>query len=275
MHKLFFENLQPRTILFGRFELIRCLNAGDIGGVYLCIDSRTSRQVALKILATSALSNDEVRESYFRETRVIRSVSHPNIIRGEELFQDDEFTAFSMEYLEGGTLLDFHHAHQVLSVEKIIDILNQLARGIAAIHDHGIIHRDLKPENILISEDGVLKIADFGIAVPHGTTGQGLQDHLVGTINYLSPEYIERGDYDQRSDIYAFGVIAYELMTGKLPFWGDSLIDSLTSRVRFDPVSPRELRPDIPRTLSDLALKCMKRSPSRRFQSMQEVLHHL
>lgn len=276
VHKLFFQNLQPGTILYGHFELVRCLNAGDLGGVYLCNDLRAQcRKVALKIVATAALQDKDVYESFQRETRVIRSVSHPNVIRGEELFQDDEFSAFTMEYVEGGTLLDYQHKHKVLSVDTILDILTQLARGIAAIHDHGIIHRDLKPENILISREGVIKIADFGIAAPDGVAGESLQDHLIGTVNYLSPEYIERGEYDQRSDMYAFGVIAYELMTGQLPFWGDSLIDSLTSRVRFDPVSPRELRADIPRTLSDLALRCMKRAPARRFQSMKEVLHQL
>lgn len=282
VNQQFFGNILPDTVLFNRFELIRSLSSGQIGGVYLCRDKRRdNRMVALKVLYTPALFEPHLREAFQREVRMLRSVSHANVIRGEEYFSDNDFTAFTMEYLDGGTLRDFIVKNPKPALAEIASILKQLAHGILAIHKLGIIHRDLKPENILVDSTGLLKIADFGIAVTyealsHSSSSHSVvKDQIVGTINYLSPEYVERGEFDQRSDIYAFGVIAYELMTGKLPFYGDSLIDTLTSRVKFDPISPREVRSEIPRVLSDLALRCMKRRPAQRYLTMHEVIKQL
>ena len=276
MNRVFFANLIPGTVLFSRFRMIRCLSAGQIGGVYLC--SRTDPPhalVALKIVSTSVTRDPRLSRNFEREIRMSHRVFHPNVVRSEDFFSDEDFTAFSMEYVPGGTLAAHLQRKGKLDVDEIILCLLQIVRGLEAIHAAGVVHRDLKPENILIDHQGNVKIADFGIAVTDGDCDLSTQEEINGTINYLAPEYIEHGICDQRSDIYALGVIAYELMTGHLPFYGGSLIESLTARVRFDPTPPRALRSEIPRALSELAVKAMRRSPARRYQSAKELIAQL
>ncbi|RIL00899.1 MAG: hypothetical protein DCC75_13770 [Proteobacteria bacterium] len=276
MNKLFFGNILPGTLLFSRYELVKCLSAADLGGVYLCRDlDHAGRKIALKILFTPDLKDSGSHELFKREIELALSIEHPNVVKGLEVIHDDDFTAYTMEYVEGGTLADYLHENTCLGLQGILSIMSQVAAGLKAIHKAGIIHRDLKPENILVNKDGRIKITDFGIAMMQCDSTAREQGHMVGTVNYLSPEYIRDGVFDERSDIYAFGVIAYELITGQLPFSGTSLIDSLTSRVRFDPVSPRQLRTDIPRALSDLAMKAMKRNPALRYQKVQDIVRHL
>jgi len=277
MHKLFFSNLVPGTLLFNRYELIGCLSANNIGGVYVCrCVPGADKLVALKVLSTAASRDPKLVQDFRREVAFSLRISHPNVVAGVDYHSDAEFTAFAMEFVEGGTLADYLERKQQLSVAEVVDCLTQLAAGLAVIHEAGIIHRDLKPENILVDAEGRLKIADFGIAASEfELCKSNRRDVLRGTVNYLSPEYIQSGKCDQRSDIYAFGVIAYELMSGRLPFWGNSLIDTLTKRVQFDPPAPRVLRPELPRALSDLALRAMKRNPLRRYQSVKEIQEHL
>lgn len=276
VNRLFFENLLAGTVLFSRFELVECLSAGLIGGVYLCKDLRNNNQrIALKIFSTPALHERSIADDFGREKELAFKITHKNVIRCHDLFADSEFTAFTMEYVEGGTLADLLETRARVSVSSAINLLTQLAEGLAAIHEAGVVHRDLKPENILIDKHGVLKITDFGIATTKESVDDHHRDALAGTVNYLSPEYVAAGSFDTRSDIYAFGVIAYELLTGQTPFHGAGLIDTLIARVRFDPLSPRMFRADIPRALSELALKSMHRNPARRYQSVKDILAHL
>jgi serine/threonine-protein kinase len=275
VNKLFFENLLPGTVLFKRFELVRCLCASEVGAVYLCKSLTSKEEVALKVIAHHALREQEQSKQFRHEVELSLSLKHPNVVKAHDFFWDDAFVAFSMEYVENGTLADIIDSGERPSVPKALMLLSQICSGLAAIHEKQIVHRDLKPENVLIDREGNAKITDFGIASSQSTSAPSSCAHLLGTVNYLSPEYVTHGHFDERSDIYAFGVIAYELLTGKAPFHGDSLIDTLVRRVRFDPKAPREVNPEVPRALSDLALKAMHRLPEKRYQSANELLSHL
>jgi len=273
MNFLFFSNIQPDTVLFSRFKAVRCLSASAIGAVYLCHDTfHDNQEVALKILSAEAVSDPAKLEELRREMLVSSAIDHPNVVKSSSFFQDDQYSAFTMEFNGGGTLAELIEKHQLFSIEFVEKALIQLCAGLRSIHRAGIIHRDLKPENILIDAAKKLKIADFGVSLPMHSTETECREHLVGTMNYLSPEYIERGQIDERSDIYALGVIGYELITGRLPFQRSSLLESLLSRVRFDPEPPHLVRKDCPLALSAIILKALRRDPQLRFQSAHEMM---
>ena len=275
MNLQFFENVLPGTTLFKKFELVRCLSAGETGGVYLCRSHEDDSFCALKIFSHQALCEAKQSELFHQEVALSLKLRHPNVVRSYEFFSDESFVAFSMEYVSGGTLADILESKKELSVDAVVHILRQVTAGLVAIHEAGIIHRDLKPENILLTPDGTVKITDFGISSAPASVSSMKAEALAGTVNYLSPEYIADGCFDERSDIYALGVIAYELMTGRAPFSGDSLVDTLVRRVRFDPVAPREVRAGLPRSLSELSIKAMHRNPERRYQHARDILAHL
>ena len=271
-----FLNLQPGTIIAGRYEVVKCLGTGSMGMVYACRHRELGGHlVAMKVLFAE-VARDAVAAARFRNEIVASyGVSHPNVVRAFEYFRDGDLVAFTMEYIGGGDLADRITHEELLSLEEIIHMLTQMCSGVQAIHDAGIIHRDLKPENILITTDGDIKITDFGIA--RCGTGPKLTEHggVVGTIDYVSPEYLERGQVDARSDIYALGVLAFEMLTGESPFKGNSVIETMTIRLRTDAVPPSTLRPECPSVLDKIVLKAMARDPKKRYQKAIEMHHDL
>ncbi|MBN8549324.1 MAG: serine/threonine protein kinase [Deltaproteobacteria bacterium] len=272
MNRQFYANLLPGTLLFSRFSLLRCLAAGEAGGVYLVRDTlRANELVAIKILSSTADIDESLSSSLLRELSISRQVNHPNVLQGSEFFRDDEFAAFTMEYIDGGSLADRLESREPFRLTSAIRVLSQICDGLRAIHAAGIVHRDIKPDNILLTSTQNVKIADFGISASDQTSHANTRDSISGSLNYLSPEYVATGNYDVRSDIYAIGVIAYELVTGHLPFGGKSLMEILMQRVRFDPPAPHSFTAHVPRPLSHAILKAMDRNPARRFQSLDEV----
>lgn len=271
-----FLNLQPGTIVNGRYEVVKCLGTGSMGMVYACRHRELSGHiVAMKVLFAE-VARDEVAAARFRNEIVASyGVSHPNVVRAYEYFRDGDLIAFTMEYIGGGDLADRINGDEPIPVDEVIAMLCQMVSGVQAIHEAGIIHRDLKPENILITSQGSVKITDFGIA--RIGTGPKLTEHggVVGTIDYVSPEYLERGQVDARSDIYALGVISYEMITSESPFKGKSVIETMTMRLRTDPEPPHHLRPECPVALSNIVLKAMARNPEKRYQSAGEILEDL
>lgn len=275
LDKLYFSNIKPGTVLFGKFRVERCLSAGQVGGVYLCANlAAGDKPAALKVLATEAEKNADLAAAFRRELELSCRVAHPNVAAGSDFYQDEEFTAFAMEYVGGGTLADAMERKKFTAKESL-KLLFQLAAGLQALHSRGIIHRDLKPENALINAEGLVKIADFGIASYQGAEDPEMRDRIVGTMDYLSPEYIAHGAYDHRADIYALGVIGYELITGKLPYSGGSILDSLMRRVQTDPPAPNELAADCSPELGALIMKAIKRSPDERYQYTAELLRDI
>jgi serine/threonine-protein kinase len=240
--------------------------------VYLVQDTfNRNVLVAIKVLAVGSGPDDAVSDALLRELNLSRTINHMNVLQGEEFFRDDDFAAFTMEFIEAGSLADRLERREPLRINSVIKILSQLCDGMCAIHDAGIVHRDIQPENILLTSKDVDKISDFGISAKSPSRGGDPRESITGSLNYLSPEYVSTGEYDVRSDIYAIGVIAYELTTGRLPFEGRTLLDTLLQRVRFDPSPPHLYSAHVPRPLSHAILRAMNRNPTRRFQSLEEV----
>ncbi len=271
--------LRSGTIVAGKYEIIKCLGAGSMGIVYSAriVGSENSKLYALKVLYPEVAKNPALNARFRNEVLVAYGVNHPNVVRAYEYIRDGDLVAYSMEYLDGGDLADrlAKYNQNPIPFELGLKWLWQMASGLQALHDAGIIHRDLKPENILLTSDENVKIVDFGIA--KAQFGPKLTEHggVVGTINYVSPEYIIHGTIDKRSDIYAFGLLAFEIFTGVQLFNQGSMLDIMTTRIKQDPVDPRTINPRIPEGLANLILKCLRRNPDERFQSMEEILVQL
>lgn len=268
--------LQIGTLIAGRYEVMKCLGAGSMGLVYACKDLELSgRIVAVKVLFPE-IDQDKVAAQRFRnEVFAAYDVSHPNVVRAYEFIRDGEMVAYTMEYVNGGDLATRLASQKTIPIPEVISILSQMCLGVQAIHDAQIIHRDLKPENIMLTKDGVVKIADFGIArLGHGSK---LTEHggVVGTIDYVSPEYMLNSQVDWRSDIYAMGVLAYEMLAGVAPFRGDSVYATMTKRLKSDPEPISKYRHDCPPELEKIVLHAMARDPEKRFQSAYEMFEEL
>jgi len=270
-------SLQPGTVIAGRYEVVKCLGAGSMGLVYACRHRElTGHLVAVKVLFPE-VAQDKVAAARFRnEIFASYGVSHPNVVRAYEYLRDGELVAYTMEYVGGGALSDrLDKGDGPLSIQEVIRLLAQMSLGVQAIHDAGIVHRDLKPENILLTKEGDVKIADFGIA----RTGHGpkLTEHggVVGTIDYVSPEYMLNSQVDWRSDIYALGILGYEMLTGDSPFRADSVYATMTKRLKTDAKPPSTVRFDCPRELDAIVLRAMARDPEQRYQSAEEIYRDL
>ena len=268
-----FLNLQPGYVIADRYEVIKCLGAGSMGMVYACsYKDLEDHIVALKVLF-GEVAGDSILEARFRnEIYASYGVSHPNVVKAYEYIKQDGFTAFSMEYIDGGDLADRLGSLTPLNYQDILRILTQMTSGLVAIHAAGLIHRDLKPENILLTRDGDIKIADFGIV--RNIAGPRLTEHggVIGTIEYVSPEYLGSNQIDERSDIFSLGVLAYEMVTQESPFRGETLIETMQLKLKKDPTPPIEHRADCPERLNEIILKCLVKNPDQRYQKASEVL---
>jgi len=213
-------------------------------------------------------------ERFKREILATYHVNHPNVIRPYELVTTDEIVAITMEYAGGESLADRIEREGRLPVSHVCDILGAIASGLAAIHDAGIVHRDLKPGNILTTTEGNLKITDFGIAKLDRSSKVSAKG-VLGTIEYLCPEYVQYGAVDKRSDIYSLGVMAYEMLTGRLPFQGDSLARTICMRVTEQPESIESLRPDCPPELITIVKRAMAGDPRKRYQNAEAMARDL
>jgi serine/threonine-protein kinase len=276
MNESHVTTLQPGTVIGGKYEVVKCLGAGSMGMVYACRHRDLQGQlVAAKVLFNEVASDKVAAARFKNEILASYGVSHPNVVRAYEFIKDGDLVAYTMEFIGGGDLADRMSRPELLSIAEIIRLLSQMTAGVQAIHDAGIVHRDLKPENILLTNEGTVKIADFGIA--RKTDGPKLTEHggVVGTLEYVSPEYMLRSQVDWRSDIYAIGVLAYELITGEPPFKGDSAYASISRRLQTDPYSPSRFRVECPIGLDKIVLKALQRDPDERYQSAMEMFYDL
>ncbi|NMC63569.1 MAG: serine/threonine protein kinase [SAR324 cluster bacterium] len=277
MNQQFFAHILPGTIIGGKYRLIECLNAGDKGGVYFCQHVDTpSQYCAVKVYKNDNSDFPYLRDRLVQEFRLSRLVKHPNVLSSYHIFDDDDFIAYTMPYLPGGNLAERIASKRVWSSLEIVNILYKLSAGVAALHEAGIFHRDLKPENILFDEKGELKIADFGIGIASYVKSEDNEKHLVGTPQYWAPEYIQTGKFNEQCDIFAIGVIGYELLTGHLPPSEKLTIESgLTLRVlktdtEFPPLPER-----YPTMLRRLIMRCLSTNPKRRFRNASDLCHLL
>lgn len=267
-----YKGLKKGTLLFDHFRILEWVGFGSAGAVFSCEDLRKEgKVVAIKILSREACRDSVVSGRFRKEWEACQKVSHTNVIVAEEFFEDNGFLAFSMEYMSYGTLAELIEREGPLSVARALAILQKLTAGLAAIHGSDLIHRDLKPENVLVGAGDLVKISDFGVSVPSSSSRNILHDDIVGTMAYVSPEYIEHGRLDGRSDIYALGVIGYEMITGTVPFNGESPLATITSKVRLDPEPISSRGVSCPERLDAIILKSLARNPSDRYQDIRDL----
>ncbi|HSS45706.1 MAG TPA: protein kinase, partial [Thermoanaerobaculia bacterium] len=269
---------EPRVgLLFaGRYEIQSVLGKGGMGIVYKAHDKDLDDVVAIKTLRSEVLSADPTLLDRFKqEIRLARRITHPNILRTHDLGETDGLSYLSMEFVKGITLKHLVDQDQLPPTPVALRIAKQVCAGLAAAHEVGVIHRDIKPQNIIIEPTGGLKIMDFGIARLTHEGGMTATGTVIGTPDYMSPEQARGLPLDFRSDIYSTGVVLYELFTGTRPFEGDSPLAVVLKHLQEKPSSPQAKNPKIDPRIPPIILKCMRKEPGDRYQTVNELYEAL
>jgi len=248
-----------------RYEIIRSIGEGGMANVYLAHDAILDRDVAIKILRGDLASDEKFVRRFQREALSASSLSHPNIVEMYDVGEDNGNYFIVMEYIEGKTLKQLLKKRGCLTLSEAIDIMLQLTDGMSHAHDSYIIHRDLKPQNIMISDDGGIKITDFGVAMALNETQLTQTNSVMGTVHYLPPEQASGKGSTIRSDIYSMGIIFYELLTGILPFKGESAVEIALKHMRDPLPSIRKQNPAIPQSIENIIMKATAKNPKNRY----------
>jgi len=266
-------------VLGNRYEIIEKIGEGGMALVYKARCRLLNRYVAIKVLKDEFVNDEEFIKKFRRESQAAASLSHPNIVSiydvGMEKIDDHDIYYIVMEYIKGKTLKDVIKEKKKLSVEETIDYSIQIAEALEHAHKNHIVHRDIKPHNIMITEDGRVKVTDFGIARAASFSTVTNTSTVVGSVHYFSPEQA-RGRYtDEKSDIYSLGIVMYEMITGKVPFEGDSPISVALKHIQEEIVPPREIDSSVPIGLQNIILKCVKKNQIDRYSSATQLLSDL
>jgi serine/threonine protein kinase/tetratricopeptide (TPR) repeat protein len=264
----------------GHYRILEKIGVGGMGEVYRAQDEHLERTVAIKVLPPGTLSDDSIRKRFRKEALALSKLNHPNIATIHDFDTQQGVDFLVMEYIPGITLGE-KLASRSLHEKELLTLAIQLAEGLSAAHEHGVVHRDLKPSNLRLTSDGRLKILDFGLAklfdparsgMNAETLTQSMDDpQIVGTLPYMAPEQVSNEDVDARTDIYALGVVLYEMATQQRPFHGDSISRLFASILNENAVAPRVMNPRLSPELERIILKCLEKDPSRRFQSAKEI----
>lgn len=261
-------------ILDDRYEIIELIGSGGMANVYKALCHRLYRYDAVKIMRDETAANTELRRRFCAESQAVAMLSHPNIVSVYDVSHSDDVEYIVMELIEGITLKQYLQKKSVLEPAEVLDFTIQIAKALEHAHSKGIIHRDIKPQNIMLLKDGMIKVADFGIASLESDIEEN-NGEAVGSVHYIAPEQARGQAPDARSDIYSLGIVMYEMLTGKLPYIGASDVEVAVKHMNTDPVSPRELVPDIPEELERICLKAMNSDMDKRYQTASELLADL
>jgi serine/threonine protein kinase/tetratricopeptide (TPR) repeat protein len=260
-----------------RYHVESLLGSGGMGKVYKARDRELDRTVAIKVLRPDLMTDPKALQRFKHELLLASSISHPNILRIHDLGEYNGVKFISMAYIDGGDLTQVLQKEGRLPLERVLNIMRQLAAALAAAHGVSVVHRDLKPQNILLGQGDHVYVTDFGIAktLESDRTAVTRTGAVLGTPLYMSPEQVEGKPVDHRSDLYTFGLIFYEMLTGVLPFTGDTTFQLMYQRVHQQPKRPELVIPDLPPYLSRICLKCLEKEPAKRYQSAGEILADL
>ena len=258
------------TLFDGRYRVVRKLGSGGMADVYLAEDEELGRRVAIKILNDRHAGDDQFVERFRREAKNAASLSHPNIVSIYDRGEAEGTYYIAMEYLDGRSLKELIVARGPAPIHLAVDYARQVLAAIRFAHRHGIVHRDIKPHNVLVDGEGRLKVTDFGIARA-GVSQMTEAGSIIGTAQYLSPEQAKGAPVDQTSDLYSVGVVLYELLTGVVPFSGDTPVEIAMKHLSSVPEPPSAKRADVPRDLDMVVMRALAKEPSERYQSAEEM----
>lgn len=261
-------------ILDDRYEIIELIGSGGMANVYKALCHRLNRYDAVKIMRDETAANTELRRRFRAESQAVAMLSHPNIVSVYDVSHNDDVEYIVMELIDGITLKQYLQKKSVLDPAEVLDFTIQTAKALEHAHSKGIIHRDIKPQNIMLLKDGMIKVADFGIASLENTVEEN-NGETVGSVHYIAPEQARGEAPDARSDIYSLGIVMYEMLTGKLPYVGNSDVEVAVKHMNTDPVTPRDIVPSIPEELERICLKAMNSNIDERYQTASEMLADL
>lgn len=254
------------------FEVLSEIGKGGMGAVYLAHDISLDREVALKVLSPSLTRNEQMVERFVREARAQARINHPNITQIYFIGEEHNCHFFAMELVHGETLAEVLEEEGALHWEQALGYIQQSARGLAAAHERSVVHHDVKPSNLILTNEGVIKIADFGLAKQierdSRITGTGV---ITGTPAYMSPEQGRGTQTDHRSDVYSLGASLFHLIAGRPPFEGDSPVGTIVQQITQAPPKLADIAPNVPKSVSELVERCLQKDPARRFQTYTEL----
>ncbi|MCI8809206.1 MAG: Stk1 family PASTA domain-containing Ser/Thr kinase [Oscillibacter sp.] len=261
-------------MLDNRYEILECIGTGGMAVVYKAKCHRLNRLVALKILKSDLAEDEDFRRRFNAESQAVAQLSHPNIVSVYDVSRGGDIEYIVMELIDGITLKQYMSKRGQLNWRESLHFITQIMRGLSHAHSRGIVHRDIKPQNIMVLRDGSVKVADFGIACLENSS-QTLTQEALGSVHYISPEQARGDRTDARSDIYSAGVVMYEMLSGRLPFEGDSAVSVAIQHLSSVPLAPREINPEIPPQLELICMKAMTPDLERRYISADAMISDL
>ncbi len=258
--------------LDGRYEIQEIVGIGGMAVVYKAYDNVEDKIVAIKILKEEYTGNSEFLRRFINESKAIAVLSHPNVVKVSDVSFGDLIQYIVMEYIDGITLKEYIEQQGPLSWSDAVHFTLQILRGLQHAHDKGVVHRDIKPQNIMVLPDGIIKVADFGIARFARSEQETITDKAIGSVHYISPEQAKGEKTDEKADIYSVGVMLYEMLTGKLPFQAESAVSVAIMQLQKDPTLPRDINGSIPLGLEQITMHAMQKETARRYKSAAEML---
>ncbi len=267
------EDLYIGKLLDNRYEIMEQVGSGGMAVVYKAKCHRLNRMVALKILKSDLAQDAEFRRRFHDESQAVAMLSHPNIVAVYDVSKSSDLEYIVMELIDGITLKQYmHRKGEPLNWREALHFITQIVKALGHAHSRGIIHRDIKPQNIMVLRDGSVKVADFGIARLTSAQQSTLTQEALGSVHYISPEQARGSRIDARSDLYSVGVVLYEMLTGRLPFEGDSPVSVAIQHISSIPLPPRELNPEVPEALEAITMKAMASNMDQRYVNADEML---
>ncbi|WP_077358268.1 Stk1 family PASTA domain-containing Ser/Thr kinase [Virgibacillus halodenitrificans] len=258
-------------LLNERYQIKETIGGGGMANVYLARDFILERDVAIKVLRLEYANDEEFIARFDREAQSATSLSHPNIVNIYDVGEEDNILYMVMEYVDGMTLKEYIQRYGPLDVHETLDIMKQITAAISHAHANDIVHRDIKPQNILINTYGQVKVTDFGIAIALSATSLTQTNSILGSVHYLSPEQARGGMATKKSDIYSIGIVLFELLTGRLPFSGQSPVSIALKHLQSDTPSVKRFNPDVPQSVENIVLKATAKDPFHRYETVYDM----
>ena len=258
-----------------RYEIMKLLGRGGMADVYLAFDVILNRHVAVKIMKSDMADDDLARERFRREAEAVTQLSHPNIVDVYDVGEDGDRNYIVMEYVKGYTLKQLIKKRGPIPYKEAVWMMKQLAGALMEAHRNNVIHRDVKSQNVLIKDDGTIKLSDFGIALANGSIQITHEDSVIGSVHYLAPELSKGKQATMQSDIYSLGIVFYELLSGDVPFKGDTPVQVALKHIKQEIPSVRSMNPDIPQSVENIVIKATAKNLNNRYKNIALMLKDL